>query len=338
MANQTRDNIQRWRKKKRKRRRLAILRLLVVLFLFGIVFSGVLFAGYKIYCWGSNAYQEMDSRYQKYQMQKDEKQNASRASFDGYTNLLILGVDDGVDRSGSDTKNADTIMVLSFENATGRVRILTIPGGTLVNLPNGSGQARISSLYAGGGPVFMTNEVSQFLGISIHQYIVLDMHVFAELVDILGGVDIYVENDMDYEDSEAGLSIHLKKGYQHLDGDLSQKYLRYRSNDLADVGRLHRQQKFVKEFYEKAVQVETVGKLPEIAEVFKHRMTTSAEIFDSVHLANVFYHVSEESPVTLILPGNPASGDEGVWIPDAAEIQKCMNELFPPDEGAEEKK
>ena len=113
------------------------------------------------------------------------------------------------------------------------------------------------------------------------------MSTFADLIDVLGGIDVYVEEDMDYDDEASGLSIHLKQGYQHLDGDAAQKYLRFKDEKLGDVGRIQRRQRFIKALYEKVLQLETIPKLPAIADIFRNRLTTSAEIFDSAHLANV---------------------------------------------------
>ena len=131
---------------------------------------------------------------------------------------------------------------------------------------------------------------------------------------------------MNYDDPEAGLSIHIPKGFQHMDGDTAQKYLRYRSSELGEVGRLHRQQRFAKALYEKFLQVDTIPKLPDVADIFKYRMTTSAEIFDSARLAKVLKNLSSEPPKTLILP---VSQRDGYWLPDYAAIRQKIEELFP---------
>ena len=165
------------------------------------------------------------------------------------------------------------------------------------------------------------------MSISIHQYVVIDMNTFADLIDVLGGVDIYVEENMDYEDPESGLEIHLAKGYQHLDGYEAQKYLRFRGESLGGVGRVQRQQKFIKSLYTKILQLETIPKLPAIADIFKNRMETSAEIFDSAHLANVLRRMSSDPPVTTMLPG--AEDAEGAFVADIDGVDKMIAELFP---------
>ena len=173
----------------------------------------------------------------------------------------------------------------------------------------------------------MVKEVSRLLGVPIHQYIIIDMATFAELIDTLGGLDIYVEENMDYDDEAAGLSIHIGQGYQHLSGEEVQKYLRYRGEKLGDVGRVQRQQKFIKALYAKVLQLDTIPKLPAIADIFRNRMETSAEIFDSAHLANVLRRMNSELPTTLMLPGSENA--DGAWVVNQAELEMRMRELFP---------
>jgi anionic cell wall polymer biosynthesis LytR-Cps2A-Psr (LCP) family protein len=175
----------------------------------------------------------------------------------------------------------------------------------------------------------MTRQVNALLGISIHQYIVLDMQVFSELIDALGGVDIYVEEDMNYDDAEGGIAIHLPQGYQHLDGRQAQQYLRYRSDDLNDLGRMQRQQRFCKALYQNLLQFKTLTKLPTIADIIKQRVETSAEIFDSMYLANTLRHLSNVPPESIVLPGAPAADDASIWVLDDAALAQRMQELFP---------
>ena len=329
MANQTRENIIRKRKNLRRRRRIAIFRLLFVLVIFGALASAVLFVGYALFNWGSHLYYEYQVMYHDYVQRQEAKRGTIDPQFDGYTNVLVLGVDDGVAEDGTEGIHADTIMLMSMMNESGRMRFITIPPDTWVQIPDSAGQTRISSLYPVGGAPLMVRSVSGLLGISIHQYVVIDMRTFAELIDTLGGIDAYVEEDMNYDDPESGLSIHLPKGYQHMDGDTAQKYLRYRGTGLGDIGRLQRQQKFIRALYQRVLQLDTIPKLPAIADIFQHRVTTSAEIFDSAHLANVLRHMSSDAPTTLMLPGDYAQGAARIWIPDQNEIDLRIRELFP---------
>ena len=319
--NDNKDSIKNKRKKLYRRRRRIVFRTIFMTVLWALLISAVLFVGLGVYNFVGGAYNELISIYQGYTDRKTARTGPIDPKFDGYTNILILGLDDG----NEGAQNADTILVLSFSNDTGKSRLISIPRDTWINSDSASG--RIGTLYSWGGASLIVRQVSALLGISIHQYIAVDMNTFADLIDVLGGVDIYVEENMDYEDPASGLEIHLGKGYQHLDGYEAQKYLRFRGENLGDVGRVQRQQKFIKSLYAKVLQLETIPKLPAIAEIFQNRMETSAEIFDSAHLANVLRKMSSDLPATVMLPGT--ENDEGAFIPDVESVDVMISELFP---------
>lgn len=324
--NQTKDNIEQKRNKKNRRRRIKFLRFAVRFILLGLIGSAALFIGLGAYNVGSAIIGEFNSMYDSYNERRVSRQGSPNPRFDGYTNILLLGIDEGAGDLEGNGQNADTIFVLSFSNETGKSRLISIPRNTWIDMKN-AGAGRLGNMYQIGGASMMVRQVSALLGIPIHQYIIIDMGTFADLINVLGGLDIYVEEDMDYDDPESGLSIHLKQGYQHLDGDNAQKYLRFKGENLGDIGRVQRQQKFIKALYEKVLQLETIPKLPAIADIFRNRLTTSAEIFDSAHLANVLRHMSSEAPTTTMLPGKFES--DGVWMPDAHAIEDKIADLFP---------
>jgi len=327
--NVTQQNIKYKRKLLAQRRRRARLRLLILLIFMGVVLTGILFAGYALVSLGSRINQEYQAMYAGYSQRQQAKRGQVDPRFDGYTNVLIMGLDDGVDIDSGTEKKADGILVASFENSTGKLRLIHIPQDTWVNVTGSKEQTKIKYLYAMGGAPMMTRQVNALLGISIHQYVVLDMQVFSELIDAIGGVDIYVEEDMNYDDAEGGIAIHLPQGYQHLDGMQAQQYLRYRSDDLDDLGRMQRQQRFCKALYQNLLQFRTLTKLPAIAEIIKQRVETSAEIFDSMYLANTLRHLSNVPPESIVLPGEPAADDPTIWVLDDAALAQRIQALFP---------
>lgn len=342
-GNITKANIMRKRKLQARRRRRALFRLLLLSFIFAACAIGIIFVGHKLINWGSYIYGEYQSMYQGYTERQQERRGVIDPRFDGYTNILVLGLDNGAgspytapqqaegEAPPEQTvfKQADTILVISLDNGSGRVRFINIPRDTWISFPEG-GQGRLADLYPVGKAPLMVRAVNDLLGISIHQYVVLDMNTCTHLIDALGGIDIYIETDMDYEDEEAGLKIHLKQGYRHLSGAEALQYLRFRGEDLGDLGRVQRQQKFVKALYSAMLQLDTVPRLPDIADIFQKEVETSAEVFDSAHLANVLRGISGDAPVSLMLPGTPAESDEHIWLPDEAAIKARMQELFRP--------
>ena len=331
----SRENIKKRRSQRARRRRMAFLkgifRLICTIFLLAAVGIG----GYYVVGWGVQAYRDVRDMYEAYLIRQEANRGEVDVRFDGYTNVLVLGLDDAVNMDSAEEKRADAILLISMENATGKVRILNIPRDTWVKMAQDKGETRLANVYAVGGAPLMVRTINQMFDISIHQYVVIDLATFVQIVDAVGGIDLYIERNMDYDDPEAGLSIHMKQGYRHLDGVGAEHYLRYRSDDLGDLGRTQRQQKFVKAFYAKLLRVDTLPKVPAIADILKQNVTTSAELFDSVHIGNVIRKLNIEPPRTIMLPGDFSRDDDTVWIMDRAATDEIIHELFPPEAGTE---
>ena len=331
----SRENIKKRRSQRARRRRMAFLkgifRLICTIFLLAAVGIG----GYYVVGWGVQAYRDVRDMYEAYLIRQEANRGEVDVRFDGYTNVLVLGLDDAVNMDNAEEKRADAILLISMENTTGKVRILNIPRDTWVKMAQDKGETRLANVYAVGGAPLMVRTINQMFDISIHQYIVIDLATFGQIVDAVGGIDLYIERNMDYDDPEAGLSIHMKQGYRHLDGVGAEHYLRYRSDDLGDLGRTQRQQKFVKAFYAKLLRVDTLPKVPAIADILKQNVTTSAELFDSVHIGNVIRKLNIEPPRTIMLPGDFSRDDDTVWIMDRAATDEIIHELFPPEAGTE---
>ena len=332
----SRENIKKRRKERARKRRIAVLKSIVRLIFTVFLMAAICTAGYYVIGFGIQAYRDVRDMYEAYLIRQEANRGEIDVRFDGYTNVLVLGLDDAVNMDNDEKKRADAILLISMENATGKVRILNIPRDTWVEMPQNKGETRLSNVYAVGGAPLMVRTINQMFDISIHQYVVIDLATFGRIVDAVGGIDLYVEQNMDYDDPEAELSIHMRQGYRHLDGKGAEYYLRYRSDDLGDLGRTQRQQKFVKAFYAKLLRVDTLPKIPAIADIIKQNVTTSAELFDSVHIGNVIRKLSIEPPRTIMLPGDFSRNDDTVWIMDRAATDEIIHELFPPEETGKE--
>ena len=95
MANQTKDNIAKKRKLLNKRRRIKFFRFVFMVILLGLAAIAVLFIGVSTYNIGSHFVNEFQTMYQGYNDRKTARQGNPNPRFDGYTNILILGIDEG---------------------------------------------------------------------------------------------------------------------------------------------------------------------------------------------------------------------------------------------------
>lgn len=321
MTGQTEANIQAKRRIRRRYRRLQFFRLLIFLLFLG----GIGWGGYRVFLWGSEVYNHYYGMYQAYMARKASHHTEMDEQFENYMNVLLLGVDEGGEEG---VPNADSVLLVSLDKGAGRVRVLSIPRGTLMTAADGTPE-KISRIYRVGGPKEAVRAVRSLLGVTIHYYVVINPKILAEIVDAVGGIDLYAEMPMEYKDPAAQLDIHIRQGYQHMDGDTVQKYLRYRSDELGDIGRVQRQRRFVKAMYAKLLQLDTVPKLPQLAKILQARVTTSVEVWDSGQLAAVVQSLSPELPETIMLPGAPQMGDDSIFLPDFPKVRDKIAELFP---------
>ena len=157
------------------------------------------------------------------------------------TTIMLMGIDERKD----DVGRSDTLMILNLSED--KASLLTIPRDTMVYIER-HGYQKINSAYTYGGEKLAKKTVEEFLGIDIDHYVTINKSRFAEVIDAMGGVDIYVERDMKYDDpwdDNGGLHINLKQGLQHLDGQTAIEFVRYRDAE-GDVGRVRRQQAFMR--------------------------------------------------------------------------------------------
>ena len=107
--------------------------------------------------------------------------------------------------------------MVSYDVANQKVGMISIPRDTAVNR-DWRKDPKINGAYAGAGVDVLKEEIEQTFGIPIDYYIYVDLKGFVALVDELEGVDVYIPEEMNYDDPYQDLHIHYTKGQHHLNG------------------------------------------------------------------------------------------------------------------------
>jgi LCP family protein required for cell wall assembly len=185
------------------------------------------------------------------------------------SNILILGVDQelGISRS-------DTIMVLHYDPINKSACVISIPRDTIVVIP-GRGLDKINHAFAYGGPDLSRRTVETFLGVSIPNYITVDVHGLAKIIDDLGGITVNVEKRMYYVDYAGDLHINLWPGIQRLGGRDAVAYVRFRHDNEGDFGRIRRQQQFLQAIAAELMSRKNVFKSPQLFFELLTKVTTN---------------------------------------------------------------
>lgn len=243
-------------------------------------------------------------------------------------NILIVGVDDAYDPQGRrlTQKNrrvrTDTILVATVLPRKKAVHVLSIPRDTQVLIP-GYGTEKINAAHAIGGIERTKATVEAITGIPIHHTVSVSLAGAQAFLDELGGVDLYVEQQMKYTDRTAGLFIDLEPGMQHLDGKNAIAYARFRHDAMGDIGRVSRQQRLLNAVERKLLTPTVWWRLPKLAEA-------GAKLFETdippAKLAAFANFAKEKPGVTFTtLPGT--FGYNGYWVADRGRLDELVANL-----------
>ena len=238
-------------------------------------------------------------------------------------NILIVGCDE-VENNG----RADTILFLSISPKTKDVLILSIPRDTRVEIPE-RGMDKINHAYAFGGEKLIAETVSLFLDVPIDFYAIADFNGFVNIIDKLDGVEIDVEKEMHYVDKAGGLDINLYPGKQILDGEKSLQYIRFRHDNLGDLGRIKRQQKLALAVIEKMMNFDSIIKIPQISEEMEGYIETNINVQDAIALANLFKGINQEEVKIETIQAKPVYIKGISYLePDVEEVRQRVKSLI----------
>ncbi|MDY6029776.1 MAG: LCP family protein [Acidaminococcaceae bacterium] len=244
-------------------------------------------------------------------------------------NILILGIDDGdSEAAASEPKRTDAVMLLSVDPKENNVSVLSIPRDTKVVLPGHRDPDKMNAAFAYGGAVMAKQTVANLLQVPIHYYALADWRGFIEVVNLIGGVDLYVDRDLYYEDPYADLVIDIKHGFQHMDGTTAGKYVRFRSDELGDIGRVQRQQKFLKAAAEQMFSIQNVTKVGSLLSTLEKYVETDLNTLTMLKAANSFKFFGDEKVKSCMLYGNfDDTSGVSYWVTNEDLIKKSLDEL-----------
>lgn len=227
-------------------------------------------------------------------------------------NILLMGGDARTADQGEKPRS-DSMMIASIDPVTKKATLFSILRDTYVDIP-GYGKDRLNAAYAYGGANLAVETISQFTGLEIQYYVYTDFQGFMALVDAIGGIDLDVEKDMDYEDAWDGhqFDIHLKKGYQHLDGSKALQYVRFRHDATSDFSRTERQRKFMIAVAQKMQNTTNILKLPKIISAVDPYIETNLSVRNMLKLGTLGYQIKDSGMASQQLPPTDLLSEERI--------------------------
>ena len=243
-------------KKKGKKRKKHKIMIFVIEILLLLVLLAVLFLWSK--------YQKIEhvDNIQTEDVVNDDLGLTTQEVLKGYTNIAIFGLDN--EKSGVFTSgNSDLIMIASINNDTKEVKVVSVYRDTYLNVGTSAEPYYWKANYAynHGGPEQAVRMLNQNLDLDIADYVAVDFYAICKVIDLLGGLEINVEEGKMMEEiniyiaetaAYTGLEPHMvdHPGVQTLDGVQSTAYCRIR-HDANDFRRAQRQREVLSNIVEK---------------------------------------------------------------------------------------
>ncbi|SFB01824.1 LCP family protein [Selenomonas ruminantium] len=252
----------------------------------------------------------------------EKKQSEELITAKDKATIMIMGVDERDD----DVGRSDTLMIASIDPKTNQASLLSVPRDTRVKI-KGHGFDKVNAAYAYGKEKLSQDTVENLLGVNIDHYIIINTKSFKKIIDAIGGIDIDVPKRMHYEDpwdDDGGLIIDFQPGMQHMDGAKAVTYVRYRDEE-GDLGRIRRQQDFMRACMDKIVSPAIIPKLPSVIKEVMDSIQTDLTFRQLLEFAGTLKQSKENGLKTDMVPGRPLYID-GVsyWIPNLNKLRMTV--------------
>lgn len=250
-------------------------------------------------------------------------------------NILVMGVD-RVPEAPKNSPEAfngrsDTMLLLRLDPNDNSVRMLSIPRDTQVNIPR-VGIAKINDANVEGGAALAARVVNRTLNdVPIDRYVRVTTDAFRELVDLVGGIEVFVPYPMQYEDVTQNLKIDLEQGWQTLNGDQAEQFARFRKDKNGDIGRVQRQQALIKALRQRLVSPTVLPRLPQVIRIIEQYVDTNLSLEELLAIASFSLKLQPDNFKMVLLPGRFSDPKEFIgsyWIINPTGRDRVMREYF----------
>ncbi len=244
-------------------------------------------------------------------------------------NILVMGVDVAEnDKDPFKGNRSDAMLLVSIAPHGKNVNVISIPRDSKVYIADRTKPDKINHAFAYGGINLTVKTVEETFGVRIDHYIVLSNQGLIKFIDTIGGLPIYIEKDMYYNDSTGGLHINLPKGDRVLSGKEAEGYMRFRKDALGDIGRIRRQQWFFNALGARMKDPQVLVKIPEVLKVMPKYILTDLSVYELSQYAALAKSIDMTTVQVATLPGSPSQrGSISYWILDPEKTQEIINRL-----------
>ena len=249
----------------------------------------------------------------------------------GCSTILICGSD----ASGTLT---DTMMLFSVNIPEKQMSLVSLPRDTATRTAKGN-LAKLNSAYSrnGSGESGMEglmDYVEEIIGFRPDGYMLIDLNCFVDIVDLMGGVDFEVPQDMYYSDPDQDLYIDLQAGMQHLDGYDAMCLVRFRKGYATqDLGRVDVQRQVLAACLDQWMTIGSVTKVGKVLDILGENTISNLSNRNLLWLAQAALRCGIGNLQTETMPGTgDYIGDVSYYLLDREDTADLVNRLLNPYE------
>jgi LCP family protein required for cell wall assembly len=228
---------------------------------------------------------------------------------------------------GNDSIGDNTDVMFTVQIRDGITEITQVPRDTYIDSEQ-VGVMKANALFANAGFETAKAEVGRLLERPVQRHLKVNLDAVARIGEALGGIEVDVPKRMVYVDNAQGLWIDLYPGRQVLRGNDLEGFLRFRHDELGDLGRMERQRLVLAEVFRKLAQPATLAKLPELLTIAGEDIRTDLSPIEITQLVSA---MTRSKLSTNRLPGRLFWEDNlSYWMPDSNQRHPYGNGEEPP--------
>ncbi len=249
---------------------------------------------------------------------------------DDVKNILICGIDYEQGRAYGKAGEGmtDVILYLSVDLKNNKINVLQIPRDTFVGAQIATGGTyKVNAIAYKGSEkppvVNLARYLKTNLGLPVDHYVTIDMDAFKEVVNMLGGIEVYVPERIQQDRNV------LEKGYHKMDGATAEFFVRFRQYAQADIKRLDMQRYFYLGLYKKMTKEFPVGDILKILPSYFKYTQTDMDMAEMGMLAKAVRKVDAADITIYKVPGESANyNGNSVYSIHKEPLLKQLNQGF----------
>jgi len=246
---------------------------------------------------------------------------AAENNNDSWTNILLLGCDSYTTK---EQQRTDSMIILSVNTETSEIKMTSLMRDTWIKVPGKKSSRKLTELCAVGGPELTIRAINENFGMNIDKYALISMAGIAEIIDLLGGLDLDITEAERKALNKGLFDLSGLSGMEklqesgegvHLNGNQATAYARIRKID-SDYVRTERQRIVLLAMAEKIKAGTNAITIISVVETLMEYIETNLSLVEIMSLAGIGLSADLSQVQELRLPadGTFKSGTfDGIW-------------------------